>query len=267
MRPILLSLLVLAMQPSISHAIDSYNVDNNQLTIQSVQVRDTIYSNVVVTVGQVISVGASSAAASNPTSSTTTFNPYAAFQKLAKSGYTLTASYARQSTTGPTCSGTATLVQLPTGTGVTFEGQSAYAINRTTTQVTTNCPTRINSSTDYVSTDYMPLGHSEQSNYNVYVGKASWPKAVNVGDRGTVGAFNRYIDSSKAIFVGTTVVSYAVEADSTPNSVIFKLTHTAMNSSGVIESTESPRYRIYSNDSIEMLSDEFVSSDMTITIK
>ena len=41
-------------------AVDTYNASNNQLTIPSVNVGNTTYSNVVVTVGNIISLGGSS---------------------------------------------------------------------------------------------------------------------------------------------------------------------------------------------------------------
>ena len=43
-----------------SYAVDTYNASNGQLTIPSVNVSGVIYNNVVVTVGNVISVGATS---------------------------------------------------------------------------------------------------------------------------------------------------------------------------------------------------------------
>ena len=43
-----------------SYAVDTYNASNGQLTIPSVNVGTSVYNNVVVTVGSVLSVGASS---------------------------------------------------------------------------------------------------------------------------------------------------------------------------------------------------------------
>jgi peptidyl-prolyl cis-trans isomerase A (cyclophilin A) len=45
---------------SMGMAADSYNPANNQLSIPSVQVGSTTYNNVVITVGQILSVGSSS---------------------------------------------------------------------------------------------------------------------------------------------------------------------------------------------------------------
>lgn len=53
-RPLLGFLLWLAT--SVAWAADVYNPDNNQLTIASVDVAGTTYTNVVVTVGKVLSV-------------------------------------------------------------------------------------------------------------------------------------------------------------------------------------------------------------------
>lgn len=178
---------------------------------------------------------------------------------MAKTGESITARFLSQSTTGTTCNGTATLVLLPALTKTIFDGQAAFSANRTTTQTSNNCPTRINQTTVYVSLDYMPLGQSELTNYNVYVGKASLPKSATVGDSGTLGVFNRYLNSSKTTFVGSTVVSYLVEPDTTASTIVLKLTHTELNTNGVVESTETARYRINANNTMEFLSDEYIS--------
>ena len=94
----------------------------------------------------------------------------------------------------------------------------------------------------------------------MYVGKASLPKSASVGDSGTLGVFNRYLNSSKTTFVGSTVVSYLFEPDTTASTIVLKLTHTELNTNGVVESTETPRYRIYANNTMEFLSDEYISS-------
>ena len=45
---------------NMSFAVDLYNPSNNQLSIPSVQVGSTTYNNVVVTVGNILSIGSSS---------------------------------------------------------------------------------------------------------------------------------------------------------------------------------------------------------------
>ncbi|MHB9118129.1 MAG: hypothetical protein ACYC2R_07625 [Burkholderiales bacterium] len=60
-------LLMAEMSVSVAHS-DAYNPANNQLTIDSVQVGNTVYTGVVITVGSVISVGGSSPQA--PTTTT-----------------------------------------------------------------------------------------------------------------------------------------------------------------------------------------------------
>jgi len=53
-------LLICALLASNTYAVDSYNASNGQLTIPSVNVGTATYNNVVITVGSILSVGASS---------------------------------------------------------------------------------------------------------------------------------------------------------------------------------------------------------------
>jgi hypothetical protein len=62
------ALLMAAIGISTAHA-DTYNPANNQVTIDSIQVGNTIYTGVVITVGSVISVAGSSSVVPAPTTS------------------------------------------------------------------------------------------------------------------------------------------------------------------------------------------------------
>ncbi len=59
-----------------AHALDTYNPNNNQLTIPTVIVGSTAYKDVVITVGSIVSLGGSSQDSKYPAKSTAVFDSY-----------------------------------------------------------------------------------------------------------------------------------------------------------------------------------------------
>ena len=239
-------------------AVDTYNSANGQLTIPAVQVGSSIYNNVVIKVGEIISVGGIEA--------TTSFNPYLAFQKFSKLGRPKSTLSVIKTTNSETCNGTGIFEISPVSSSVAFEGQTAYYSTISTSENFTTCTSRTNITTQYFSKDFMPLGRVDSSNYSVYIGTATLPKSAIVGDSGTFGTFNRYTDSSKKFYLGSTVISYSIEPD-TQSSVILKFIYTEMDANGAITSSEIPKYRLFLNDTMDLISDIYISNYTTIEFK
>ncbi len=77
-RYVIISCLSAALGTSVAIA-DSYDPATNRLTVDSVQVGDTVYTSVVITVGSVISVGGSTPVSQTPSGRKYVFATTAAF--------------------------------------------------------------------------------------------------------------------------------------------------------------------------------------------
>ena len=158
--------------------------------------------------------GDSGGAQSSSAVSTYTFNVLQAYVN------DLTTPSSRNMTVSGTLSGYAV-----TGSGAITSGQisnatfgSAQALQRTETvsaNLTANGQTYpFNLAvTMYTGLNYSPLAISSPVEYAVIVGTPTLPTAAHVYDAGIAYNFDRYRDSTKAVYLGTGQSTYVVEAD------------------------------------------------------
>jgi hypothetical protein len=128
------------------------------------------------------------------------------------------------------------------------------------TQTLTNCTpaSYANTAIDYYDTNYIPLGYDDTASggeYAVFLTPPSIPTAINIGDAGIMGTRTLYSNSAKTTLTGTSVYSYAVEADSASTAII-NLISKHYNPSSVLTYTSQSRFRITSSGALTRLSQD-----------
>jgi hypothetical protein len=116
--------------------------------------------------------------------------------------------------------------------------------------------------TDYVDSNYYPLGSSGDE-YTVVNGTATIPQTAVVNDTGTLFTENRYQSSAKAVLLGTNTLSYAVQPDAA-STALLKLIQVEKNTAGATTDTTTMTFRMTPAGGLTRLSE--VSSDGTETI-
>lgn len=140
-----------------------------------------------------------------------------------------------------------------TGTGTysvsnttsTFEG--APSIRRSSTTTGTIGASGISipvadTGADYFGVDFKPLGRVASGAYCVYTNQTHIPAAATIGQSGTWYSGTCYTNSTKASRLGTTEVSYVLEAD-TASTATLKLIYKITGTGGQAASSTSA-YRI-----------------------
>ena len=165
-------------------------------------------------------------------------------------------------------SGTATFGAPTSGT---FEGAPALQRVQTTTgSLTVNGQTLpiASSSLSWTDNNYIPLGSSSTSEYQVITGTPTIPSAAHVADTGPLYTANRYANSTKATLLGTEVVTYVVEAD-TATTALVTIISTTKNTSGAVTSTATAQMRVTTANTFtrvkETLLDPGNASNLVIT--
>lgn len=131
-------------------------------------------------------------------------------------------------------------------TSVTFEGRPARAV---TVSIVSNLQTQgrtvaVNSSVvGYIDAEDAPLGWSSSVDYLVMQTTAPFPRTVRVGDTAVQGTAIRYSNSSKTTRLGTSVISYAVQADTT-NSVLVVSIRNDVDNNGRTTASSSVFFRL-----------------------
>jgi hypothetical protein len=130
-----------------------------------------------------------------------------------------------------TGSGSVTRGSLSAGT---FEGTSLFQqtittmINLTVSGVTVP----FNDTTVYwYDSNNIPIGESDGDEYTVVNGTPIIPTTVKVNDTGIMYTANRYSDSTKATLLGTSSVSYVIQAD-TATTALLKLINKEIDTNG-----------------------------------
>jgi hypothetical protein len=201
--------------------------------------------------------------------STGSFNLQAAY----KSNFTATNSYKFNisGTYGSfPVSGSGSAIVGAVTSGV-FEGQSAlqhttsilgsFLANGQTIPLAT-------SAVYWVDTNYMPRG-SVATEYVVINGTATIPTAAKVNDTGSLYVANRYRNSTKTQLLGTTTVTYVVEAD-TATTALVTLISVDKNTNGTTTQTSTEQYRVTTANTItkikETTVDNLNSLNLTLTV-
>lgn len=155
-------------------------------------------------------------------------------------------------TVSGSCSGTARVAKAAP-TNAVFEGKQAASSTATLTVSLTNCsPSNMtqNQVNYYDATHYGLLGVTVPgSSYDVVVGPVPFPATVKVGDSGTLWTLNNYSSSSKTTSTGKTVITYAVDADTTTTATL-STTFTTTNASGQVTGSQIAKTRIAQDGSM-----------------
>ena len=146
---------------------------------------------------------------------------------------------------GVSITGTATVVSgAPSNT--IFEGMEALQkVATATVTMTVNGVTVPVSATTlaYADATYYPLGSSAPGEYGVVTGVVNIPVTARINDTGIAYTENRYSSSSKFFFLGTTEMTFALEAD-TGSTALLKLIRTKKNASGTMTAQTISTYRL-----------------------
>lgn len=267
-------------------ATDTYNPANNQLTIPSVDVSGVIYNNVVITVGNVISVGS----ITQPNSSPKYFPIKSALSdyitKSSQGNYLISGTGLNTDGSSYSISGNMQNSKTASIIGV-FESKNF--LKTTTASIGTMTFTNIKSgstvigsvtypysaqSNDYYDANFNPMGGTSSvtmigkttNYYSVKQIISTIPDFVKVGDTGTLGTETEYSDSSKSTILSTSTTTYSVKSDS-DSSVFVLLTSNTKKSSGVTN-TEIDTYKLDLNGNISPYSSSAIDSNgfsMTFT--
>jgi Protein of unknown function (DUF1566) len=192
--------------------------------------------------------GSSNPSTPPPVTSTLSFPFQGGFRTLVTNGNTT------NYTIAGTCSGTGSDVRA-TPVATTFEGVSALAVTATTTVNYTQCTATSGTATStiYYDTNYANVGMSSSSQYAVLTSTPVIPISVKVGDTGTYGTANIYMNSSKTTLQGRFALSYAVEADTANTAIVVFITK-KYDVNSALQWTEQDRKRIASNGTLTSVS-------------
>ena len=176
---------------------------------------------------------------SGPVTSTLSFPLKSAYQSLVASGFSKNLSFSGS------CSGIGTFSVAAANTPATFETVSGFSSVATMTTSFTNCTNFASSITYYYDSNYVELGYTSTTDYDVFTSPLSIPTSVMVGDTGILGTETLYTNSSKTTTTGTRQNSYIVQPD-TADSAIVVLISNHYDTSPVLISSEQDSYRITS---------------------
>lgn len=163
------------------------------------------------------------------------------------------------------CSGTARIKIEPLAPA-TFETVTGFGSAQVSTPMLTNCIANTETGTTYYNANYSPIGLVvNNGEYAVFTAAPiDLPASVRVGDAGTIVTYNRYGGSGKSPLLGTRVVSYKIEPDTT-TTAIFNLITTSSNTSGLVLSTQESRYKMSIDGTLTRLTIEVKFDNALLT--
>ncbi|MGJ8689603.1 MAG: hypothetical protein ACSHXZ_08790 [Gammaproteobacteria bacterium] len=218
-------------------ANDIYDAATNQLYIQSVEVGNDIFTDVVITVGDLISIGGSTEISKN------TYNLKTVYEGL------VTESEGNQfslkgTVNGVTVSGSGnqTSGRLVSSS---FEGVPALAKTSHGTMTINvfgeSIPLAVSTQAFYDS-NYNYLGLSGDE-YEVVTSRNPIPTAAKINDAGVLYTATVYTSSSKVSTIGTVTASYSITYE-TENSIILTLINIKRNLNGSVTQTSTANHRV-----------------------
>ncbi len=242
-----------------AHAQSVYDASTNQLSLPSVQVGNTVFTDVVVTIDQVVSAGASY------TDSQAGFNLLAAYDsQVRQSGqhqFTVSGEAA-----GVPVSGSGTVISGQLSSGF-FEGKAAQ-IKTAVVAMTLNAngsAVPVNSSSiAYYDSNNRFLG-SEGESYEVVDIYYDLPADAGSNDAGLIFQSTLYTNSSKLLIEGKKTATYSTTFESA-TTLILTVISVVRDSSGNIIQSNSQRIRIFANNTAQRLSDTGIESSTFLTI-
>lgn len=255
----LLTILLMASGTSI-HAADTYDPSTNLLTIPLVNVGAVSYSNVVITVGNVVSVGSS--AQVNPS----TYNLLDLWIKTLNTAETRNFSLSGLSSgTSVTGNGTVT-----TGypKSVLFEGKSALSSTTVASGslnvkgVTVPYGTSVQT---YFDASYGYLG-SSGSKYKVATSSTLPTSAARVNDTGVLAQTIDYPTAAKLYTTGTTTVSWVINYE-TDSTAILSIIEIERDTLGKTLYTDTTKYRITTKGDQTRIEESYLDSASSLLVK
>ena len=162
------------------------------------------------------------------------------------------------------CTGTATFVFTALAND-TFDGASALSQSQTVTSASPTAGCDVGSGTGKLFYDVndIPIGLSvnpgtSSEQYGTLATAGAYPGAVMVGAAGTLSTLNVYTDSTKTTKIGSRVVSYLIEPDTSTTAISNVTTKSYDNSSTPqLLSTEQKRFRMTAGTSgLSLVSDD-----------
>ena len=180
------------------------------------------------------------------------FNIQAGVQRLRSSG--LTANFA---VTGD-CAGSYAVVQSAALADTRLTGATSSAVSYATANYSVCRPNTESSAwTDYFNTSGMLVLRVGLNRYTVPATAETYPTAAKVGDAGQVLTTQEFSDSAPTIQTGSTVVSYALGADTGSTAILSLTTKTYDNATpAALVSTALSRYRVAADGSLALLSQD-----------
>ena len=229
-------------------AQDVYNPSTNQLTIPSVLVGATTYTNVIVTVGNVLSIGGSNAPpiVSPPPNN---YNFQIAYQSFVQSGYSKTFNISG------TCTGTANATSSPPQSGYSFNGVGAYQVTTVLNDTFNGCTPNsiISTAQAYYDINFTYLGTNSTGLYIAFNGGAKMPSNVSNGSAGLIANGVTYSDSTKATATGSAKLSYVVSQGS-GGALNVNLIAQIYNLSQQLLATSQTLYALTSGNTLSLIS-------------
>ena len=163
-----------------------------------------------------------------------------------------------------TGSGTVTQTSVTNGT---FEGVAVLQKTTTVTGsfVANGAPFSIASAdTSYVDSNYLAKGWSGDE-YAVVTSVAVIPNTAKVNDSGIWHTASRYTTSAKTTLLGTSEVSFALQAD-TAATALLKIIQVDRNTAGSIEMTATAAFRMTPAGALTRLSENAIASTTNLTL-
>lgn len=210
--------------------------------------------------------GGGGGGSTGPVTSTETFQVRTALTNYLINTATYTGTVSGTYSTYP-LTGTFIVTQGNLGAG-TFEGHSAlskattasgsFIVNGTT------IPSAVTTTT-YFDSNYVPLGTTGGTDYEVVTGAVTIPTTARVGDTANLYSVNRYSSSTKTSQRGTTQVSYVLEPD-TASTAIFKMIQVEKDNSNTTTSTSTVSFIITPTGGITRKKETTTESGVAITI-
>lgn len=259
MNRILIATILLIPFVSTVYAQSVYDESTNQLSVPAIKVGNTVYTDVVITVGEVLSVAGSYIDAS------ATYNLQAAYDLLISQpesrDFELTGESEGISVTG---TGTVTSGSLMPGM---FEGMSAQvrAIDSSFVLEVFGSETPFSSSSlSYYDSSNRFLG-SDGEGYEVVDTYYDLPVAASSGDTGLIYQSTLYTDASKSTVEGKNTVTYTTTLDS-DNTLTLTVISVLKDLSGETLQTITRRWRIFADNSVTRLGETLLDSSVFLTI-
>lgn len=166
---------------------------------------------------------------------------------------------------GVNVTGSGTLTQSGV-TGGIFEGLPVLQkVNTVTFTVIANGTpaTSAVTSTSYADSNYVPKGSSD-GEYRVIVNAVNIPATARVNDTGVWFTENVYLASDKAILLGTSVTSFALQPD-TASTAILQIIQTDKDTFGNVVIISTITFRMTPAGGLTRLSETGTADDMNLT--